>query len=222
MAITIDGANKLIVLDTATSFTTQAIYDACVAWAVLTGNMQYLLPMDASGYESLGGGLFTDAIRRLINGYKLKPSGYAANTQITVVGTLIVDDGSNYSVPPTTGSPVTWQIQVATAGIIVNSGSGLDAAGVRSAVGLASANLDSQLGGLPTAAQIIAAINARVIDGTITAIMFERILLAFAGGDRQGLGTALEQYMRQGGTTPAISFAPSDTKGNGTTVLNGS
>jgi hypothetical protein len=128
MATTLDGTNKLIVLDTATSFTAQAIYDACVDWSVLSTNMKYLLPMQGVGKASLGGGVYTDSIYSLVNGWKLKPSGYAADTQVKVTGTLITSDSSNYSVAPTSGSPVQWLVQATTAATIVSSGSGLSTA----------------------------------------------------------------------------------------------
>jgi hypothetical protein len=51
----------------------------------------------------------------------------------------------------------------------VSGGSGLDAAGVRAAVGLASANLDTQLGDLPTNAEL-ATSQAAADDATLAAI----------------------------------------------------
>lgn len=48
----------------------------------------------------------------------------------------------------------------------VASGSGLDAAGVRAAIGLASANLDTQLGDLPTNSELSTALAAGVVVST--------------------------------------------------------
>ena len=127
MAITLDGANKLITLDTDTSFTASEIYTAAVDWAVLEANMQYLIPMTGSGKADLGGSVYTDIIFILTNGWKIKPSGYTAGDQITVTGTLITSDASARTVSPTTGGEPVWVFQVATYGTIssVSTGSGL-------------------------------------------------------------------------------------------------
>ena len=214
MAITIDGTNKLIVLDTATSFTAQAIYDACVVWAVLTGNMQFLLPMDGSGGAALGGGIFTDLVRRLINGYKLKPSGYAANTQITVAGTLITSDNTAYAVPPTTGSPVSWFVQAATAGTI---------SVVSGASTLTTVEHD-KLMGLPDAATTAVATAAALqliarADG-LTAAQAEIVNDAILHGTVTGAGTATESFwsVNQAGTTMERVRITVDASGNRTAV----
>lgn len=127
MTVTFDGPNKIIVLSVATSFTLQTdIYDAAINWATTQGNMQYLLPMQGSGHVPLGGGVYTDAVYTLINGWKLQPSGYAANTQVKLLGTIATSDGTNYAIAPSTGSPVQWYAQVASAGVVVAQGSGLN------------------------------------------------------------------------------------------------
>jgi hypothetical protein len=123
--ITIDGANKLIVLDTTTAWDFHDIYVAAMDWAALSENMQYLLPCQGAGKGALGGGLYTDIIYTLLNGWKLKPSGYTAGTQISVTGTLITDDSSLPTVAPTTGGQPVWLFKVATNGIISVQGSGL-------------------------------------------------------------------------------------------------
>lgn len=127
MGITIDGINKLIILDTLTTFVVKDIYIACENWEALSGNMQYLEPMESAGNFDMGGGIFSDTIFSLANGFHLQPSGYVAGTQINLTGTLITSDGSNLAVEPTVGSPVSWFIRAATAGTIavVASGSGL-------------------------------------------------------------------------------------------------
>jgi hypothetical protein len=127
MAITLSGADKLITLDTDTTFTWKDIYDACVDWAVLEANMQYLIPMVGSGKAALGGSVYTDVIFVLSNGWKLKPSGYTAGDTITITGTGITDDASDRTTAPTTGDAPVWVFQVATYGTIssVSTGSGL-------------------------------------------------------------------------------------------------
>lgn len=73
-----------------------------------------------------------------------------------------------------------------------------------------------------TAAQIAAAVWAEVLEGSLSAGDIQRIKLAALAGKRQGLGTATEEYLGQDGTTPRITFTPTDANGNGTTVVNGS
>lgn len=95
MAVSFNGSSKTITLTTATSFTWQAIYDAAVNWAVLSGNMQYLLPMTGTGKAPFGGGSYSDVIFTVINGWKLLTSGYASTDIITIQGTGVCSTGSD-------------------------------------------------------------------------------------------------------------------------------
>ena len=65
-----------------------------------------------------------------------------------------------------------------------------------------------------------AAIWTKALEGSLTAEAMQRIVLAALGGKRAGLGTATELYYAQDGTTPRISFAPTDAAGNGTPTLD--
>lgn len=47
-------------------------------------------------------------------------------------------------------------------------------------------------------------------------------MLAALAGKRQGLGTSTEQYLSQDEGTVRIQFTPSDSSGNGDTVVDGS
>lgn len=126
MAVTIDGPNKLIILDTGTAWNFHDdIYVPLCNWAAGSGNMQYVLPCQGSGKISLGTAVYTDAIYKLLSGWKIKPSGYAAGAQVSVAGTLVTDDGSARTVAPTTGSAPVWVFQVATDATIVATGSGV-------------------------------------------------------------------------------------------------
>lgn len=118
-----DGANKLIILSGAASFNLRTdLYDASQEWGVMYNNMQYLLPFSTTGYVALGGGVYTDIIFELVNGWKIQPSGYSANTQVTLTGTLTTSDGLPYAVSPSSGSPVQFFVQAATAGTIIDAG----------------------------------------------------------------------------------------------------
>jgi hypothetical protein len=69
---------------------------------------------------------------------------------------------------------------------------GLDAAGVRTAVGLASANLDTQLDALPTAAENADAVHDEQIDGTTTHRQSMRLINSALGGKLSGAGSGTE------------------------------
>lgn len=120
--ITFDGNNKLIILDTDLSFNVKDIYDSAVDWAVLHDNMQFLIPMVGSGKNPLGGGVYTDIIFVLSNGWKLQPSGYSEGDIIVVKGTLITDDGTSRTVPQSVGDCPIWEFQVATYGTLTEGG----------------------------------------------------------------------------------------------------
>jgi hypothetical protein len=71
------------------------------------------------------------------------------------------------------------------------TGAGLDAAGVRAAIGLASANLDTQLDALPTAAENATAVMASTVEGTFDLTESARLWNAALAGKASGLaGTA--------------------------------
>lgn len=78
----------------------------------------------------------------------------------------------------------------------------------------------SQGGTGPSAGDIAAAVWSKALEGAMTAEQMQRVLLAALGGKRQGLGTAIEQYMAQDGVTPRLTLTP-DANGNGTPTLNG-
>lgn len=56
---------------------------------------------------------------------------------------------------------------------------------------------------------------------TLTAEEIMRVVLAALAGGRSGLGTSVEEYLAQDGTTPRITFTP-DAQGNGTPTINAS
>lgn len=129
MAITIYGSTKRITLDTSTTWSFHDIYVAVQDWACLSTNMQYVLPCSSEGKADLGGGVYTDIIYKLLNSWKLKPSGYTNGDQIIVNGTLITDDTSAPTVAPSTGGVPQWLFKVATYGVIA-AGSGTSPADV--------------------------------------------------------------------------------------------
>jgi hypothetical protein len=124
---TIDGNAKRILVSGVTEFNLLNLYKEVKEWEDNQTNMVFVSPMDAVGKESLKPDVFTDIVYILNHGWKLQPTGYASGVTVRVEGTLITDDNSSPTVPPTTGQPITWVMQVAYSGIItqVSTGSGL-------------------------------------------------------------------------------------------------
>lgn len=125
-----DGDNKIITVSGLSSFAFIDLYREAREWEDDQTNMQYTSPLDAVGKESLKPDVYTDIVYVLMNGWKLKPSGYTSGSTVQTEGTIITDDNSAPTIPATVGSPITWVMQVASSGIIVNvaTGSGLSSA----------------------------------------------------------------------------------------------
>ena len=122
-----DGTTKYITVSGVSTFTADELHKAAMTWSVLSANMKYLIPTSVSGKEPLGGGVYTDLIYVLENGWKLQPDGYAAGSQILVQGTLITSDSSIRTVEHLTGECPGWTFQVATYGTVSVTGSGVTA-----------------------------------------------------------------------------------------------
>lgn len=116
MAITFDSLNKWILLPNVTSITAQEIYNAAMDWADEQEAMDNTPPMHSTGFAPLGGGSYSDKIFILNDGWKLKP--YSGTYILTIIGTVITDDGSNRTVPPDSGT-VQVIFQVSSQGIII-------------------------------------------------------------------------------------------------------
>jgi len=95
----------------------------------------------------------------------------------------------------------------------------IDASGVRTAVGLASANLDTQLGDLPTAAENAAALLdlSNGIETSITPRQAMRLILAAAAGKLSGAATTTIAIRNVGDTKDRIT-ATVDSSGNRSAV----
>jgi hypothetical protein len=100
------------------------------------------------------------------------------------------------------------------------TGTALDAAGVRAAVGLATANLDTQLDALPTAAEIVTAVFAGTGDGISLAKHIEISAAFYCGkvSDVSSGGISTYTYMRRDGSTPSFTSACSETDGTRATT----
>ena len=93
----------------------------------------------------------------------------------------------------------------------------LDAAGVRAAVGLASANLDTQLDALPTAAENAAAVMGSTIEGTFDLTESARLWNAALAGKASGLSGTAATFRDLADTKDRI-VATVDADGNRTAV----
>lgn len=105
MAITLDPANKRIILDSA-SVTAQALYAAWVDWVALSDNMKYLPAFSAVGGDDLGGGLSIPPYYFLLNGWRVRPMESSHN--LTITGNLFVDGGG----VPVVNTLGTFQVNV--------------------------------------------------------------------------------------------------------------
>ena len=95
MAITIDGATKRIILDSA-SVTAAEIWTAWVDWH--PDNTAWPLAFSLVGGIPLGGGLFIPPYFFLLNGWRVRPM--EASHNLTITGNLFVDGGGVPVVSP--------------------------------------------------------------------------------------------------------------------------
>lgn len=125
MAISFNGANRIITLSTTTNWLFKDIYDAAQVWAALPENMKYVLPCSGAGKFPFGGGAYSDIIYSLLSNWKLRPSGYTTGTPIIIRGTIVTDDSTTRVSAPVTGGVPSWEFQVASYGTVsIVSGEG--------------------------------------------------------------------------------------------------
>lgn len=129
MAITIDPANKRIILDSA-SVTAQAIFVAWADWMLLSDNSKYLPAFSATGGDDLGSGLSIPPYFFLLNGWRVRPMESSHN--LTITGNLFVE-GGGVPVVSTLGTyqvNVNYTVPVQAQGISTSGGGGATAAEV--------------------------------------------------------------------------------------------
>lgn len=93
----------------------------------------------------------------------------------------------------------------------------LDAADTRAALGMAAANLDTQLGALPTAAENATAVLDEIIEAALSLRQAMRLCIAAMGGKASGLETTTAVYRDSADTKDRIT-ATVDANGNRTAV----
>lgn len=158
MAITLDGATKRIILDSAGVSAAQ-IWSAWVDWHET--NQQWPLAFQLVGGNALGGGLFIPPYFFLMNGWRVRPM--EASHNLTITGNLFVDGGG----VPVVGTLGTYQVNVnytvpvQAQGIATSGSTGPTAseiaAAVRADIAAELARIDANVSSRATAADVFAA-----------------------------------------------------------------
>lgn len=158
MAITLDGATRRIILDSA-SVSAAQIWSAWVDWH--EANQQWPLAFQLVGGNALGGGLFIPPYFFLMNGWRVRPM--EASHSLTITGNLFVD-GGGVPVVPTLGTfqvNVNYTVPVQAQGIATSGSTGPTAseiaAAVRADIAAELARIDANVSSRATAADVFAA-----------------------------------------------------------------
>ena len=158
MAITLDGATRRIILDSA-SVSAAQIWSAWVDWH--KANQQWPLAFQLVGGNALGGGLFIPPYFFLMNGWRVRPM--EASHNLLIEGNLFVDGGG----VPVVGTLGTYQVNVnytvpvQAQGIATSGSTGPTAseiaAAVRADIAAELARIDANVSSRATAADVFAA-----------------------------------------------------------------
>ena len=158
MAITLNGATRRIILDSA-SVSAAQIWSAWVDWH--ESNQQWPLAFQLVGGNALGGGLFIPPYFFLMNGWRVRPM--EASHNLTIAGNLFVDGGG----VPVVGTLGTYQVNVnytvpvQAQGIATSGSTGPTAseiaAAVRADIAAELARIDANVSSRATAADVFAA-----------------------------------------------------------------
>ena len=158
MAITLNGATKRIILDSA-SVSAAQIWSAWVDWH--EANQQWPLAFQLVGGNALGGGLFIPPYFFLLNGWRVRPM--EASHNLTITGNLFVD-GGGVPVVSTLGTyqvNVNYTVPVQAQGIATSGSTGPTAseiaAAVRADIAAELARIDANVSSRATAADVFAA-----------------------------------------------------------------
>lgn len=158
MTITLDGATRRIILDSA-SVSAAQIWSAWVDWH--EANQQWPLAFQLVGGNALGGGLFIPPYFFLMNGWRVRPM--EASHNLLIEGNLFVDGGG----VPVVGTLGTYQVNVnytvpvQAQGIATSGSTGPTAseiaAAVRADIAAELARIDANVSSRATAADVFAA-----------------------------------------------------------------
>ena len=158
MAITLNGATRRIILDSA-SVSAAQIWSAWVDWHET--HQQWPLAFQLVGGIALGGGLFIPPYFFLLNGWRVRPM--EASHNLLIEGNLFVD-GGGVPVVPTLGTyqvNVNYTVPVQAQGIATSGSTGPTAAeiaaAVRADIAAELARIDANVSSRATAADVFAA-----------------------------------------------------------------
>ena len=174
-AVTFSGSTKRIICDSGnTSLNVPYVYSKWVDWALIDNNLAYYHAFENQGGADIdiSAGTAIPKYCYLVNSWRIRPQE-ADHTLTVSAGIILVDGGGDpfvntlsayvvrilyqqpvQAIAVSTGSggggataAEVWDYSART----LTSGGGLDAAGVRSAIGMATANIDTQIAAIPTA-----------------------------------------------------------------------
>ena len=109
-------AKYILVTSPTTALTALEIYSAAMDWCDDQPTMGYTIPMEAVGKFDMGGGVYSDSIFLLKNGWKIK--FWSGTYQATITGTLLPEPGQSRTVPPDSGN-VEVVFQVSSQGTVI-------------------------------------------------------------------------------------------------------
>lgn len=116
MGIQFDPVSKhILVTSPTTTLSALEIYSAAMDWCDEQATLSYDVPMMAVGKFDMGGGVYSDSIFMLINGWKIK--FWSGTYQAVITGTLLPEAGQSRTVPPDSGN-VEVVFQVSSQGTI--------------------------------------------------------------------------------------------------------
>lgn len=157
--VTFNGSTKRIICDAATtSIDVVGVYSMWVDWALTSDNLKYKAAFTELGGNTIdsGAGTSVPVYGFLINSWKVAPDE-ADHTLAVTGGILLVDGGGDPFVDTAGDFVVRINYQQPVQAITVSTGGTVapSATEIRTAVGLATANLDTQLGDIPTVNDIL-------------------------------------------------------------------
>lgn len=164
-----------------------------------------------TGVASVTGavGSVTGAVGSVTSGVTVSAMGADTITAASIAAGAITSSEA----PALANLDVAVSTRLATAGYTAP----LDAAATRAALGLAAANLDTQLGALPTAAENATAVLDEIIEAALSLRQAMRLCIAAMGGKASGLDTTTAIYRDSTDTIDRIT-ATVDANGNRTAV----
>lgn len=117
MGIEFEPISKYIkITSPTTTLTALEIYSSAMDWCDDQPTMGYTVPIQAVGKFDMGGGVYSDSIFMLINGWKIK--FWSGTYQAVITGTLLGEPGESRTVPPDSGN-VEVVFQVSSQGTVI-------------------------------------------------------------------------------------------------------